>query len=82
MGTKYDVFESTTTKQEQEEMLASVRKYAKAMGNVPIIYTSAAKGINVIRLFKLIVSMVFGIDPKINKVTEAGNPILEYNDIQ
>ncbi|CAL6067173.1 Tem-1-like_protein [Hexamita inflata] len=82
VGTKYDIFEQTMSAEDKAEILSHARKYAKAMGNAPLIFTSAAKGINVVRLFKLIVSMVFGLNSGIEKVTEVDKPIFEYEEAQ
>lgn len=80
VGTKYDIFEATATEEEKQEVVHQARKYAHAMGNIPLIFTSAMKGVNVIRLFKLLIQMIFGLESKIAQVKDVDKPIFEYEE--
>lgn len=77
IGTKYDKFVEQPQAKRQE-LIAHARKYAKAMRNCPLVFTSAEKGININRLFKLIVCVVFGLEPGIECISAEGQPIFEY----
>ncbi|KAF0972413.1 hypothetical protein FDP41_009316 [Naegleria fowleri] len=76
IGTKYDKF-IELPKEEQEEITKQARKYAEKM-KCPLIYSSAAAGINIKKLFKLVLAKVFDFPPNIDKITTVGEPLLEY----
>jgi GTP-binding protein of the ras superfamily involved in termination of M-phase len=76
VGTKFDSFYALD-KAEQEDITTQARKYAKAM-HAPLIFCSAAAGINVLKLFKLVFEKVFSIEPDVEQKHEIGEPILEY----
>lgn len=76
IGTKYDKF-IELPKEEQEDITNQARKYAEKM-KCPLIYSSAAAGINIKKLFKLVLAKVFDFPPSIDKITVVGEPILEY----
>lgn len=78
VGTKYDLF-VTLNEEKRTEILDHARKYSKAMKNCPLVFTSAERGINVNRLFKLIVSMVFGLNPGLEVVSSTDKPIFEFS---
>lgn len=44
----------------------------------PLIFCSAAAGINIKKLFKLVLAKVFDLNPNVEMVTKIGEPILEY----
>lgn len=76
VGTKYDLFYAMP-KDEQAEITADARKYAKAM-HAPLIFCSSSHGINVLKLFKLVFEHVFSIEPDVEQKHAVGEPILEY----
>lgn len=76
IGTKYDKF-LEMTQEEQEEITAQARKLAEKM-KCPLIFSSAAAGVNIKKLFKLVLAKVFDLKPTVPKVTNIGEPIIEY----
>jgi len=80
VGTKFDLLveqdaetvESTTT---------AARKFAKAM-KAPLIFVSAKAGINVNKLFKVVLGKITGSDCGVDEVINVGEPILEYKDCE
>lgn len=77
VGTKFDAFYSLP-KKEQEDICQTARKYAKAMGNCPLVFCSSSHGINVLKLFKLIFEKVFSLPEDVPQIHEVGQPLLEY----
>ena len=77
IGTKYDKFVELS-QEEQEDITTQARKYAEKMKS-PLIYCSAQAGVNVKKLFKLVLAKVFDLNPGVEKITNVGEPILEYN---
>lgn len=63
---------------ERQEMIDKARKYAKNLGNAPLIFTSAEKGININRLYKLALAFIFGLGEIVEKVVENDKPLFEY----
>ena len=53
------------------------RKLAEKM-KCPLIFSSAAAGVNIKKLFKLVLAKVFDLKPTVPKVTNIGEPIIEY----
>ena len=77
IGTKFDLFESFQNSY-KEEITKQARKFAEKM-NAPLIYCSAAEGVNIKKIFKLIVAKVFDLKPKIKEQTNASrDAILEF----
>lgn len=76
IGTKYDIF-STLPATEQKAITKQARKFAKAM-KASLIFSSASHSINVQKVFKLVFGKVFNVDPKVEKLTKVGEPILEF----
>ena len=60
VGTKHDAFVALAPEQ-QAAALEKARRFAKAM-RCPLLLTSAASGLNVAALFKLIFQLSFGLD--------------------
>lgn len=77
VGTKFDLMYSSMDALEQQEVVTQARKYAKAM-KAPLIFCSSSHGINVLKLFKLIFCLAFGLPADVEKITEIGQPLLEY----
>jgi GTP-binding protein of the ras superfamily involved in termination of M-phase len=59
IGTKYDQF-ATFPREEQEEITKQARKYSKAM-KAPLIFCSTSHGINVQKIFKIVLSRAFDL---------------------
>jgi GTP-binding protein of the ras superfamily involved in termination of M-phase len=76
IGTKYDHF-ATLPKPEQEEITKQARRFAKAM-KAPLIFCSTSHGINVQKIFKIVIAKAFDLKCTIPRVEEMGGPILEY----
>lgn len=76
VGTKYDNF-AKFPKEEQHEITHQARKYAKAM-KAPLIFCSTSQGINIQRIFKIVLSKVFDLKLSMPLVTTPGEPIIEY----
>eukprot|EP00298_Acanthocystis_sp_HF-20_P005556 c15685_g1_i1.p1 GENE.c15685_g1_i1~~c15685_g1_i1.p1 ORF type:complete len:149 (-),score=48.22 c15685_g1_i1:21-467(-) len=76
VGTKFDVF-SKFPLEEQEEITKQARKYAKAM-KAPLIFCSTSQGVNVQRIFKIVLSKVFDLKLSMPQVSTVGDPIIEY----
>ncbi|KAI3642489.1 hypothetical protein MP228_012044 [Amoeboaphelidium protococcarum] len=76
IGTKYDQFQQLS-KEDQEEITSQSRKFAKAM-KAPLIFTSSQQGVNIQKIFKIVLSKAFDIKSNIPQVTDAGAAILEY----
>ena len=64
VGTKYDLFKESTNEYKMD-ITTNARKYAKKMGNAPLIYCSSKDMINIKKIFKLIVAKLFDLHPKI-----------------
>lgn len=76
IGTKYDVFASMP-QEDQEEVTKQARKFAAAM-KAPLIFCSTSHSINVQKIFKIVISKAFDLNCTIDKITNVGEPILEY----
>ena len=77
LGTKYDLFEDLS-KDYKIQITKIARKYAKKMGNVPLIYCSCAHSINVKKTIKIIVARIFHLIPKIKSLhNELNDPLRE-----
>lgn len=76
IGTKFDVF-TNMPKEEQEEITNQARKFAKAM-KAGLIFTSSSLGINVQKIFKIVLSKAFDLKCNIPTISDPFAPILEY----
>ena len=76
IGTKYDAF-AELDQQTQADITKQARKFAKAM-KAPLIFCSAAAGINVKSIFKIILCKLFNLKGNVEPITNVGDPIIEY----
>lgn len=76
IGTKFDVFVSLPL-EEQQLTTKQARKFAKAM-HAPLIYCSTRESINVQKIFKIVLAKAFDLSCTIRKISNDGEPILEY----
>lgn len=76
VGTKFDMF-SAHVAERQESTVAHARKFAKAM-KAPLIFTSASHSINVQKLFKIVLALRFNLKVNVPKLTQVGEPLIEY----
>ena len=77
IGTKFDLFESLQDNY-KEEITRQARKFSQKM-DAPLIYCSSAQGINVKKIFKIIVAKVFDLKPKIKEQKDVTkDAILEF----
>jgi len=76
IGTKYDAF-AEMKKDEAKETTIQARRFAKAM-KAPLIFCSAAAPININKIFKIVLSRVFGLQCTVPEITTIGHPIIEY----
>lgn len=76
VGTKFDVFASFSV-DKQRDTIAHARSFARAMRS-PLIFTSASHSINVQKLFKIVLSLRFGLKCNVPRMSNVGEPILEY----
>jgi Gtp-binding protein of the ras superfamily involved in termination of M-phase len=76
VGTKYDAF-----KDEDEDVKLDItktsKKFSKAMKS-PLIFCSASQAINVQKIFKIVLSKVFGLKCNVKQIHEVGSPIIQY----
>jgi GTP-binding protein of the ras superfamily involved in termination of M-phase len=76
IGTKFDKF-LELPEEEQADITNQARKYAEKM-KCPLVYSSAAAGINIKKLFKLVLAKVFDLKPALDIISNPGEPIIEY----
>jgi len=76
IGTKYDVY-VTLPQEDQEEITKQARKFATAM-KAPLIFCSTSHAINIQKIFKIVISKAFELNCTIPKITNVGEPLLEY----
>lgn len=76
IGTKFDKF-LELPEDEQADITNQARKYAEKM-KCPLVYSSAAAGINIKKLFKLVLAKVFDLKPALDIISNPGEPIIEY----
>merc|ERR1711879_859324 len=76
IGSKYDLFDHQDINQKRET-IKHARKFAKAM-KAPLIFCSASKAINVNKIFQIIISKVFNVEPRVKELTSENEPIIEY----
>jgi len=78
IGTKYDAFSSLAL-EDKAQMTLRARRFAKAM-KAPLIFCSTSHAINIHKLFKVVLAKVFGLGCTVAKITELGDPIIEYDE--
>lgn len=76
VGTKFDMFYEMSD-QEQLEITEQAKKYAQAM-KAPLVFCSTAMGINVQKLFKIVLAKTFDLKLTIPELAATGEPILIY----
>jgi len=76
IGSKYDAFD-TLDSNYKADITKHARKFAKAM-KAPLIYCSACKGINVSKIFQIIISKVFNVEPRVKELSGENEPVIEY----
>jgi GTP-binding protein of the ras superfamily involved in termination of M-phase len=76
VGTKFDKF-LELSESEQQEVTLQARKYASIMKS-PLVFCSAAAGINIKKLFRLVMCKVFDLQNDIEPITNIGEPIIEF----
>lgn len=76
VGTKFDVFAGLGM-DKQRDMIAHARTFARAMRS-PLVFTSASHSINVQKLFKIVLSKRFNLTCNVARMSNVGEPILEY----
>lgn len=76
VGTKYDYF-ITMKEEDQEEITTQARRFAKAM-KAPLIFCSSSHGINIHKIFKIVLAKAFDLKCNVEKITQQGQPIIEY----
>lgn len=79
IGAKFDLFDKRDFKY-KEDITQQARKFARAM-KAPLIYCSAAKSINIKKIFQIIVAKVFHLKLKVPEETRTNKPIIEYKTI-
>ena len=78
IGTKYELYDERDAYY-KEDITRQVRKFATKMHS-PIIYTSAAKSINIKKVFKLVIASCFDLETKVTEVTNHQNSaIVEWS---
>lgn len=76
VGTKFDLFAELPT-EEQDEITRQAKKFAKAM-KASLVFCSTSHSINVQKIFKIVLSKAFDLKLTLPELTEAGEPILIY----
>jgi len=76
VGAKYDLFIKKDTVY-RDDVTSQARKFSRAM-KAPLIYTSSAIGINIRKIFQLVVAKLFHLRPKLTEEKENTGPILEW----
>lgn len=77
VGLKYDLFDGMDLGY-RTEMLDLARKYAQAMRAAALVFTSSRESINVMKLFKIIVGVVGGIECFVEQRHLPTEPVIEY----
>jgi len=78
VGTKYDYF-AEMKKEEAKDITIQARRFAKAM-KAPLIFCSSSAPINILKLFKIVLSKVFQLPCKVEEISTIGHPIIEYRE--
>lgn len=77
VGTKFDLFYEMND-EEQYEISEQAKKYAKAM-RAPLIFCSTSQGINIAKIFKIIIGKTFDLKLKMPELVEVGEPLVIYS---
>lgn len=78
IGTKFDLFESMQDNY-KETIVRQARKFAQRMSFPVLIFVSSAQGINIKKVFKILVAKVFDLKPKIKEQKDGTkDAILEF----
>ena len=77
VATKFDLFAQSTSMDKQRDMIAHARTFAKAMKS-PLVFTSSSHSINMQQLFKIVLSKRFNLRCNVPRMSNVGEPILEY----
>ena len=76
VGNKFDSY-FELTHDEQVAITNKAKKFASVIG-APLVYCSNTHSINVKKLFQLIIAQVFGLEPKIERCEDPGQPVIIY----
>lgn len=76
VGTKFDKFIELPEEQ-QQQITDQARKFAEKM-KCPLIFSSSKAGVNVKKLFKLVICKLFDLKSDVEKISDLGHPIFEY----
>eukprot|EP01084_Bolivina_argentea_P296795 511211_1 len=76
VGTKYDLYEEND-KEFNIDITRQARKFASKMRS-PLIYCSSLAGINVKKIFKLMIAKVFDLKPRMKEVHSIDDAIFEW----
>ncbi|KAK4992203.1 Ras GTPase tem1 [Elasticomyces elasticus] len=79
VGTKYDFFVGLG-REEQEEVVAQAKRFAKAM-KASLIFSSTSHSINVQKIFKIVLSKAFDLRCTIPEIENVGEPLLLYQNV-
>lgn len=77
VGTKFDLFYEMND-EEQYEISEQAKKYAKAM-RAPLVFCSTSQGINIAKIFKIIIGKTFDLKLKMPELVEVGEPLVIYS---
>lgn len=80
VGTKYDLF-LEMPKSYQEDITSQGLRYAKAMKS-SIVFTSSNSSINIQKVFKILTCSAFDLQISIPEISNVGEPILLYKDLE
>lgn len=76
VGTKFDEFLDMDPR-DQTEITQQAIKFGQAM-KLPVIFCSTRHSVNVLKIFKIILSKSFGIKLNYDEIVNVGEPILIY----
>lgn len=77
VGTKFDLFYEMSD-EEQHEISEQAKKYARAM-RAPLVFCSTSQGINIAKIFKIIISKTFDLKLRMPELVETGEPLVIYS---
>ena len=77
VGTKFDLFYEMSD-DEQFEISEQAKKYAKAM-RAPLVFCSTSQGINIAKIFKIIIGKAFDLRLKMPELIQNGEPLVIYS---
>lgn len=77
VGTKFDLFYEMSD-DEQSEISEQAKKYAKAM-RAPLVFCSTSQGINIAKIFKIIIGKAFDLRLKMPELIQNGEPLVIYS---